>query len=78
MSIVTFAIAFVVDNLRGGRVAAARTAGETPTGLDIVPPLEPERPYTTDADSGTEELGAETSPANGRWAARETRLRDRS
>jgi hypothetical protein len=91
MSIVTFAIAFVVDNLRGGRAAAARTAGETPTGLDIVPPLEPERPYTTDADSGidgavriqppnsrTEELGAETSPAHGRWAARETRLRDRS
>ena len=91
MSIVTFAIAFVVDNLRGGRATAARTAGETPTGLDIVPPLELERPYTTDTDSGTdgaariqppnsrtEELGAETSPAHGRWAARETRLRDRS
>ena len=88
VSILTVALAFVVDNLRGGRAAAARARGELATGLDIVP-IEPERPDATEANSApdvggriqpanprAEEASAETSPAYGRWAQREERLRD--
>jgi hypothetical protein len=41
ISIVTVVIAFLVDNVRGGRSGGARAGGEGPTGLDIVP-IEPE------------------------------------
>jgi hypothetical protein len=91
VSILTVAAAFVVDNLRGGRsAAAARAGGELATGLDIVQ-IEPERPGATEsnpvpdvagriqpANPATEEASAETSPAYGRWAAHEARLRDHS
>jgi capsular polysaccharide biosynthesis protein len=42
ISILTVIIAFVVDNLRGGRSGGARAGAGGPTGLDIVP-MEPER-----------------------------------
>jgi capsular polysaccharide biosynthesis protein len=90
ISIVTFAVAFVVDNLRGGRSASARARGETASGLDIVQ-VEPQRSDATEADPipevagriqppspRTEEVDAEASSPHGRWAAREARLREYS
>jgi capsular polysaccharide biosynthesis protein len=88
ISILTFAVAFVVDNLRGGRSSAARARGETAAGLDIVQ-SEPERSDAPAADPvpevagriqppnpRSEELGAETSYGHEGWAARETRRRE--
>ena len=74
ISIVTVAIAFLVDNLRGGRSGGARVGGESTTGLDLVP-IEPEHP---DANQRTEDLSAEASLPHGPWAARETRRRESS
>lgn len=67
VSIFTVVIAFVVDNLRGGRSGGARGDGDGTTALDIVP-IEPER---DDANQRTEDLSAEKSPAHGPWTARE-------
>ena len=82
VSILTAGVAFVVDNLRGGRWSAqARVAGESEATLGIVRD-EPERQLAEEgsprvpevpaqiqpASPKPEEVASEASAARGRWA----------